>query len=168
MKKLILLFILAITLTLDVFAESYVTTHSKMVSEWTIVLPAVVNGRAFVSPGLALEVVDVRIDGVSQRPTEGGVAREDGSLYPLPVEAVVYQLCSDCLDPNRWKEGKIQEGPLLKYSLPCTAKRIDIRYIIHLRNGSSSKEITLTSFELNALEGREPNQSPQPTRPTGG
>ena len=113
--------------------------------------------------GLALEIVDVRVDGVLQTPTDGGVAREDTSVYPEPVDGVVYQANPEYLSVSRWKEGKRQGGLLLMYSVPHTAERIDIRYVIHLRDGSSSKEITVTSFEINALEGigpRTPNKAP--------
>ncbi|MDO8538960.1 MAG: hypothetical protein Q7S40_00855 [Opitutaceae bacterium] len=112
-------------------AETYVSTHSKLISEWPLALPAVVNGRAYVAAGLALEIRDVRIDGISQKPGVGGVARHDPSVYPHPVQAVVYRAGGERLFVARWKDGKRQEGLGLSYSLPCTAKKIDICYVIH-------------------------------------
>ncbi len=88
--------------------------------------------------------------------------------YPDAYDGIAYIIEADDFSVCQWKNGKGTGGALLTYSLPCTAKRIDIEYVVHLPDGSTSEKITLTSFEVNALLGLEPRKPKKSLEAAGG
>jgi len=73
------------------------------------------------------------------------------SSYPESVDGTAYELNAARFSVSQWKDGKNLGGALLEYSVPCTATKIVIRYVVHVADGGTSGIVTMTSYEVNAL-----------------
>lgn len=133
-------------------AANYTSTHSNNVEFRSLVLTAEVNGSAFRSWGLALEIHSVTCDGKLLSPARiAGLSREDGSVFPGVVSNVQYVCTAEDLLVYEWKDGIRQDGGFLRYDIPKKAKIIELRYRLHTRDGKSSDLNVLTSYEFSSL-----------------
>ena len=154
MKLSILLLISIAATGATLHAERHLDSHSHLGTDQTLAFRATVHARAFVDAGPALEIREVKADGVVLSPKIGGYPRVSWSAFAEPTDVVVYVVDPTSFSICQWEDGEMT-GRAARYSIPLTSTQIDITYVIHLPGGGSTEPITLTSFEINRMLGLE-------------